>query len=394
MRKEFFINNIKGQKISAVLYSKNGKIENKQTVIFCHGFTGHKEEIWFPKLFTRLVSNDFQILSLDLNGHGKSYGRFMDFTISKAVDDLKTVYDYIVSRGVKRVGLAGHSIGGAACLLAANKIQIQSIILLSPVSQPDFYNHFLTPKESDRNFLANFWFYPRHSFKRGRYYPVGLNFFKDFEKQPIIQEAKAIKRPILLIHAGADKAVPLSDSRKLFKIFDFDITAFKVIKGADHNFNKHSVYRSVIKLSLDWFNTYLKKKTDNVMTAILRRKDGKVMIVKRSQKEGTYAGYWHGIGGYLKKSESPNKTAVREIKEEMGIENKFVKFIKQAKLIRIDDTKYDKDWRIFYLLFDTKKTKVRFNWETDKVKWIWPKDISKYKTVPKVKIGLKRLGLI
>lgn len=404
MRTEFYINKPpsprlrrsgkKGRKISAVLYSKNGKVENKQTLILCHGFTGFKEEMFYPVFFARLVKADYQVISFDMNGHGKSYGDFIDFAISKAVDDFKTVYDYVKSRGVKRIGIMGHSIGGAVCLLVANKIQIQSIILLSPVSQPGFYNKYLIPNKSDRDFLRNFGFYPRHSYKRGKYYPVGLNFFKDFEKQSINKEAKAMKRPILLIHAGNDKAVPLTDSQKLFKFFDFDITAFKIIRGADHNFNKRLVYQQVIKLSLDWLDKYLKKHTDNVMTAILQRKDGKILIVKRSEKEGTYAGYWHGIGGYLNKNESPMKTAAREIEEELRIENKYLKFIRQAKPIRIDDTRYDKDWRIHYVLFETNKTKVKLDWETDKVKWVWPKDMLKYKIVSKVKIGLKRLRLI
>ena len=394
MRKEFYIKNKEGQKISVVLYSKTGKFEQQETVIMCHGFTGDKEELYYPVFFPRLVLADYQAVSFDMNGHGKSDGRFIDFTISKAVDDFKTIYDYVESRGVKRIGIIGHSIGGAVCLLVANKIQIQSIILLSPVSQPLFYRHFLTPKESDRRFLANFGFYPRHSYKRGKYYPVGFNFFEDFEKQPLKQEAGAIKKPILIIHAGQDKSVPLQDSQKLYKNFDFDITAFKIIKKADHNFNKRPVYQQVIKLSLDWLNKYLKKRTDEAITVLVRRPDGKILLVKRSQKVGFYPGYWQGVAGFVVKGESFQKTALREIKEELGLPAKNLRYIKISKSRLCVSNNYDRRWRMRWLLFDSVKVKIKLDWEAVDCRWIWPREIFKYKFVPYLNVGLKRLGLI
>jgi alpha-beta hydrolase superfamily lysophospholipase/8-oxo-dGTP pyrophosphatase MutT (NUDIX family) len=394
MRKEFIIKNNKDQKISAVLYSKNGKIENKQTLIMCHGFTGGKEELWYSEFFSQLVKNNYQVISFDMNGHGKSYGRFIDFTITKAVDDFETVYRYLEKRGVKRIGIMGHSIGGAVCLLVANIRQIQSVILLSPVSRAGFYNRFLTPKKSDRDFLANFWFYPRHSYKRGKYYPVGLNFFKDFEKQPLEQEPRAIKKPILIIHAGTDKAVPLEDSQSLFKTFDFDITALKIIKGADHNFSHSRDIQSVIKLSLDWLDKYLKKHVDPVINLYIRDKKGSILIIKRSQKVGTHKGLWHGIGGYVSPGEPAVKTARREAEEELGINSRYLRLIKKADPYKFYEKEYDKDWKVTPILMESAAKKIKLNWEADKYLWVWPNRLTNYIKIPMAKTGLKILGLI
>ncbi|MFH1366465.1 MAG: alpha/beta fold hydrolase [Patescibacteria group bacterium] len=394
MRTEFFIRNKEDQKISTVLYSQNGKIENKQTLIMCHGFTGGKEELWYPEFFSQLVKNNYQVISFNMNGHGKSYGRFIDFTISKAVDDFETVHRYLENRGVKRIGIMGHSIGGAACLLTANKINIQSVILLSPVSRAGFYNDYLTPDRSDLDFLKNFAFYPRHSYKRGKYYPVGINFFKDFEKQRLYKEAKTIKRPILLIHAGADKAVAIADSRKLFMTFDFDITDFKIIKGADHNFSHSRDHQSVIKLSLSWLNSYLKKHVDPVINLYIRDNKGKILTIKRSQKVGTHKGLWFGLGGYITSGETVEKTCRREAKEELGIYPRDLKLIKKGTPYRFYEKEYDKDWKVNPVLAESKTKKIKLNWEADKYLWVLPENIIKHINNPIARTGLKSLGLI
>ena len=55
------------------------------------------------------------------------------------------------------------------------------------------------------------------------------------------------------------------------------------------------------------------------VTCLLINDEGKLLILKRSDKVRTYRCLWGGIAGYVEENEDPYDTAVKEIREEVGI---------------------------------------------------------------------------
>ena len=55
----------------------------------------------------------------------------------------------------------------------------------------------------------------------------------------------------------------------------------------------------------------------SVVTAFLRHQD-RVLLVRRSDRVGTYQGRWSAISGYLE-DDAPLQQAYREIREETGL---------------------------------------------------------------------------
>ena len=120
-------------------------------------------------------------------------------------------------------------------------------------------------------------------------------------------------------------------------------------------------------------------------TSILMDDEGKILILKRSDKVRTYKGYWSGISGYVEKDETPLETAFKEISEEAGLSKGDVELVKQIDPFEITD--YHEgvhyNWKIFPFLFKTgKKSKVQIDWEHTEYRWINPSDIGEYDTVP------------
>ena len=131
-----------------------------------------------------------------------------------------------------------------------------------------------------------------------------------------------------------------------------------------------------------------RSETRKVVTAFLEH-DGKFLIVRRSQKVGTYQGRWSGISGYLE--HEPLQQALIEIREETGIAEDDVELVKQAEPLEVLDRDQDRRWLVHPFLFHVKRPDaVRLDWENLELRWIMPADIDNYATVPALKETLAR----
>jgi len=118
--------------------------------------------------------------------------------------------------------------------------------------------------------------------------------------------------------------------------------------------------------------------------------ENRILILKRSNRVKTYKGHWAGISGYIEKDETPLDAAKKEIKEETGIASKDCRLIRKGKVINIS-SEYDGKiyaWIIHPFLFATKTNEILLDWEHTEYRWITPRDIRRYKTVPKLKDAL------
>ncbi len=134
----------------------------------------------------------------------------------------------------------------------------------------------------------------------------------------------------------------------------------------------------------------------SVATSLLINNDGKILILKRSNKVKTYKGLWGGVAGYVEENEEPYETAIKEIKEEVGLKKEDISLIKQLDPFVFTDF-YEQiryDWKIFVFLFRIrKKSKIKIDWEHSEYRWILPSEIAKYETVPHLKDVVSKLLL-
>ncbi len=126
-----------------------------------------------------------------------------------------------------------------------------------------------------------------------------------------------------------------------------------------------------------------------VVTCFLES-DGEVLILRRSQQVGTYQGRWAGVSGYMETT--ADEQALVEIKEETSLGREDLKLIKRGKPLPIKDEKLGIKWVVHPYLFHIKdRSKIRIDWEHKEARWIDPKDIDSYQTVPKLKEALARV---
>ena len=126
-----------------------------------------------------------------------------------------------------------------------------------------------------------------------------------------------------------------------------------------------------------------------VVTLFLER-DGKILVLRRSDKVRTMKHKWAGISGYLEGDEDALERAYREIQEEVGLTRSDVKLVKTAEPLEATDKEHDTIWIVHPHLFKALSAKIKLDWEHDEYRWINPNDIASYDTVPMLKETLQR----
>ena len=126
-----------------------------------------------------------------------------------------------------------------------------------------------------------------------------------------------------------------------------------------------------------------------VVTCFLES-EGEILILRRSEQVGSYQGRWAGVSGYVETT--ADEQAPVEIEEETSLCGEDLKLVKRGKPLLIEDEKLSVKWMVHPYLFHIKdRDKIKIDWEHKETRWIDPKDIGNYQTVPMLKETLAQV---
>ena len=119
----------------------------------------------------------------------------------------------------------------------------------------------------------------------------------------------------------------------------------------------------------------------DIVTCLLIDEEKNLLILKRGDKVTAYKGLWSGVSGYIEPDETPEITALKELREEVDLEKEDVAFINKFGPEQIVDvyegTKYE--WNIHIFLYRClNKEKIKIDWEHTEFKWIKPQNIKRF----------------
>jgi 8-oxo-dGTP pyrophosphatase MutT (NUDIX family) len=128
----------------------------------------------------------------------------------------------------------------------------------------------------------------------------------------------------------------------------------------------------------------------DVVTAFLEN-DNRILILRRSTKVRTMKGKWGAVSGYLEDLD-PLAQAIVEIKEETGLSNDDIQFIRSGHVIEARDPDSS---NIVYIvhphLFHSKSREIVLSSEHDRYTWAALNELSSYETVPNLLEACKRV---
>ena len=173
-----------------------------KAIIVCHGYPADKGDVLS---FATFLHDQFNLLFFDFRAMGKSGGSVTSIGWRERKDFLQAI-EYLKSKGMKRIGALGFSMGGAVIIMA-NSPDIGAIVTESAYADLESMVHL-----TYRNF-AIFRYPFIYATRLWSRLLLGVDPVDVSPKSSI----KAAKAPILLIHSEKDSMIPVEQAYALKK---------------------------------------------------------------------------------------------------------------------------------------------------------------------------------
>lgn len=237
-----------GNELSGVLHRPDDRARG--SVLLAHCFTCSKDLHTMSRLAKGLAEAGYAAFRYDFTGLGESAGSFEESTVGTDVRDLTRAATTLIQLGFGPCGMLGHSLGGAATLLAAAKIKTaRSIVTLAAPSDPSHVRHLLTGAELSDEACVQVAI-------GGRPFPITKTFLADLDQHDAGSAAAELGRPLLVIHPVDDEIVPVTEGEEIWRRAA-QPKAFMPLIGSDHLVSKQAHADRVLQVVVDWFDATL-----------------------------------------------------------------------------------------------------------------------------------------
>lgn len=180
--------------------------------LFAHCFSCSKDTLAASRIARALAAQGIAVLRFDFTGLGHSEGEFANTNFSSNIQDLLRAADYLRATRAAPSILIGHSLGGAAVLVAAAKIpEVKAVVTIgAPADAAHVRQQFLDDLETiERDGEARVRL-------AGRPFTIRRQFLDDIDGQNVLAAAQGLKAALLVAHAPRDETVGIDNATRIF----------------------------------------------------------------------------------------------------------------------------------------------------------------------------------
>ncbi|WP_420573463.1 alpha/beta fold hydrolase [Kordia sp.] len=253
------IQNKKGHNLNAYLELPANQKPNYYA-IFAHCFTCSSTLSAVRNISRTLTTHGFGVVRFDFTGLGRSEGEFAESHFSGNVEDLVAVHQYIKNNFQAPSLLVGHSLGGAAVLVAAS--QIDDIKAVATIGAPanvshvkHLFSHDINQIPSDEDVQINI---------GGRPFVINKEFVSDFDKIDLPTIVKKLRKPLLILHSPIDTIVGIENARELYQHAHHP-KSFVSLDNADHLLTNEIDSRYAGNIIGTWVERYFPKQENEML---------------------------------------------------------------------------------------------------------------------------------
>lgn len=220
--------------------------------LFAHCFTCSKDIPAARRIAQRLASLGIAVLRFDFTGLGHSGGEFANTGFSSNVADLALAADYLRENYQAPQLLIGHSLGGAAVLAAADRIEeAKAVVSIGAPAEPQ---HVIHNFGDHVNTICN-----QGSAEvelGGRAFTIRREFIDDISDLSLETKVKHLKKALLVLHAPMDETVSLDNAARIFQMAKHP-KSFITLDNADHLLTRVEDAEYTAEVISTWVQRYI-----------------------------------------------------------------------------------------------------------------------------------------
>ncbi|TCS63778.1 putative redox protein [Primorskyibacter sedentarius] len=222
------------------------------TALFAHCFTCSKDIAAARRISGRLAMMGIAVLRFDFTGLGHSGGEFANTSFTTNARDLEFAATYLAGRDMAPSLLIGHSLGGAAVLRAAGKIDsVRAVVTIGAPFDPGHVTHnfsdALEQIASDGQAEVDL---------GGRPFTISQEFVQDVTSERLEPAIAGLKRALLVMHAPRDSVVDISNATRIFTTAKHP-KSFVTLDDADHLISRPRDAEYAAEVIAAWAGRYL-----------------------------------------------------------------------------------------------------------------------------------------
>lgn len=239
-----------GERLAAALELPRGR--PRAFALFAHCFSCSKDIKAAREIARALRAAGFAVLRFDFTGLGSSEGDFANTNFSSNVDDLVRAADFLRDEFEAPSIIIGHSLGGAAAIVAAGRIaEVKGVAVIGAPAEADHVALQIGEQraEIERNGVATVKL-------AGRPFTIKKQFLEDLAGQNVLDCASRLKKPLLIMHAPLDQTVGVENATRIF-IAAKHPKSFVSLDTADHLLSRAEDARYAAGVLAAWAQRYL-----------------------------------------------------------------------------------------------------------------------------------------
>lgn len=222
--------------------------------LFAHCFTCGMNLKGASAITRGLTQKGIAVLRFDFTGLGASEGEFADSTFSSNVGDLVAAAKFLENEYSAPNILIGHSLGGAAAIVAAHDIpSVRAVATIGAPADPQHVTHLFDMDKVETEGAAEVDI-------GGRPFTVKREFLEDLASIPMKERIGSLKRALLILHAPKDDIVGIDNARGIFEAAKHP-KSFISLDEADHLLTRQRDAQYVADVIASWAGQYLPEVT-------------------------------------------------------------------------------------------------------------------------------------
>ncbi|WP_341939520.1 bifunctional alpha/beta hydrolase/OsmC family protein [Marinimicrobium sp. C2-29] len=224
----------------------------KAMALFAHCFTCGKDVVAASRIARALADQGIGVLRFDFTGLGGSDGDFANTSFSSNVADLESAAEYLAREFQAPRLLVGHSLGGAAVLVAAKRIEsVEAVATIAAPATPQHVQHLFADQaciiEEQGRSEVNI---------GGRKLELGADLLEDLKLWPVEKTLADLHKPLLIFHSPVDQLVNVSEAAKIYQAARHP-KSFISLENADHLLTRQADADYVALTLTAWASRYL-----------------------------------------------------------------------------------------------------------------------------------------